>query len=471
MKLCFTRGIIVVVASSLAACAVGPDFVKPEAPKVSSYAAEGDLKNHGVQQITYDKREVGMWWDEFHSHELTKVMQLGIKNNYSLVAMQETLAQAKEIVSAQTGKLWPQVNLNASAGRQKYGVALFGPSNIAIPPFTYYEIGPSVNLLLDFFGGTRRTIEKQQALMTYQNEELNAAFLSLTGNIATTAVTIATINEKIKATKRIIYEDHKNLDFVQQAFRLGSATQTEVLSAQSQQESDETLLPALYQQLTVAKDTLTVLMGMLPANWEAPNFVLHDFVLPKRLSLTLPSELVHKRPDILAAEAMLHAASADVGIATANLYPAINLSGSLMQEALSPSNLFKASANAWGVLGGLTAPIFSGGTLRAERRAAIHAYQSAYANYQQVVLKAFSQVNDILHAIKSDEQAIIMEKKALKTAQSSLRLARLSYHAGNVGVLQVLDAERLYTQAKLGYVQADAQRYQDTVQLYVVLGG
>jgi NodT family efflux transporter outer membrane factor (OMF) lipoprotein len=210
---------------------------------------------------------------------------------------------------------------------------------------------------------------------------------------------------------------------------------------------------------------------MLPANWEAPNFVLHDFVLPKRLSLTLPSELVHKRPDILAAEAMLHAASADVGIATANLYPAINLSGSLMQEALSPSNLFKASANAWGVLGGLTAPIFSGGTLRAERRAAIHAYQSAYANYQQVVLKAFSQVNDILHAIKSDEQAIIMEKKALKTAQSSLRLARLSYHAGNVGVLQVLDAERLYTQAKLGYVQADAQRYQDTVQLYVVLGG
>jgi NodT family efflux transporter outer membrane factor (OMF) lipoprotein len=294
--------------------------------------------------------------------------------------------------------------------------------------------------------------------------------LTLTGNIASTALTIAIINEQIAATKEIINEDHKNFQLVDQAFRLGATTRTEVLSAQSQEENDEALLPPLYQQLVVAKDMLTVLMGKFPANWAAPNFKLSDFVLPKKLTLSLPSELVHKRPDIIAAESMLHAANADVGIATANLYPAINLSGALMQEALSPSNLFKASSNAWNVLGGVTAPIFNGGTLRAERKASIHAYQSAYANYQQVIVKAFAQVNVVLHALRHDEQAILLQKRALATAQASLHLARLSYNAGNVGILQVLDAERLYTQAKLGYVQAAGQQYLDTIQLYIALG-
>lgn len=471
MKLPFLEGIILVITILLTACTVGPDFVKPNAPVTSTYAAKGDIKNYGTQHITYGRRTSITWWNEFHSTKLTQAIQIGIKNNYDLVSMQETLLQAKEKVNAERGQLWPQINFNASAGEQKYGVALFGPTNISIPPFTYYELGPSVNLLLDVFGGTRRAIEKQQALMTYQNDELNATFLTLTGNIATAILTIATINEQIVATKQIIEEDQKNLQLVDRAFSLGSTTKTEVLSAKSQLENDETLLPPLYQQLIVEKDILATLMGSAPANWQSPDFKLKDFQLPKTLLLTIPSELVHKRPDILAAEATLHAANADIGIATANLYPAINLSGSLMQEALSPGALFKASSNAWNVLGSLSAPIFSGGTLRAERRASIHAYKSAYANYQQVVIKAFSQVNDVLHAIKYDEQVVSMQKRALHTAESSLYLARLSYSAGNVGILQVLDAERLYTRAKLGYVQAEGQRYQDTIQLYVVLGG
>lgn len=461
---------LVLATILLNACAVGPDFVKPAAPTTLTYSAESDLKPTGTQRITYQSRPLTAWWKEFHCASLEKMMQLGIKKNYDLAAMQERLEQAKEKVTAESGALWPQVNLNASMGRQKYGVALFGPSNLTIPPFTYYEMGPSVNFMLDVFGGTRRTIEKQQALMIYQHAELNATYLSLTGNIATTVLTIAIINEQINAAKQIIQEDRKNLALVRKAFHLGSTTRTEVLSAQSQEESDETLLPPLYQRLSAAKDQLSVLLGLPPASWQPPDVKLKDFVLPKNISLVLPSELVHKRPDIVAAEATLHAASADIGIATAHLYPAINLTGSFLQEALSPNNLFKASASAWNIMGGLTAPIFNGGMLRAERRAAVHAYHAADANYQQVVLKAFSQVNDLLHALRYDEQAVILQKRALVTARSSLRLARLSYNTGNVGILQVLDAERLYIQATLGYVQAEGQRYQDMVQLYIALG-
>jgi NodT family efflux transporter outer membrane factor (OMF) lipoprotein len=461
----------VCVMGCLTSCAVGPDFKRPAAPSDQTYSAEGQLTHFGVQHINLQKPISTVWWKEFKYPELNKVMDLGVKNSYSLVAIQQTLEQAKEMVTAASGQLWPQLSLEALAGRQKYGVALFGPTNFVIPPFTYYEIGPDLNYLLDVFGGTRRTIEKQQALAIYQQNEVNAAYLTLTGNIASTTLTIATLNDQIATTQQIINEDKKNLQLVQEALNLGSSTKAEELTTHSQLDNDETLLPDLRQQLSVAQDTLVVLVGSTPANWTPPRFQLQQFVLPKELPLVVPSELIHARPDILAAEATLHAASADVGIATANLYPSINLTASSLQEALVPANLFKASANAWGYLGTLTAPIFNGGTLRAERRAAMHAYQSAYANYQLVVIKAFGQVNDVLHALKYDDEAIHMQTHAVDTARSSLKLARLSFNEGNVGVLQILDAERLYNQARIGYVKALGKRYQDTVQLYLVLGG
>lgn len=463
--------IYILLTGFLSACAVGPDFVKPAAPRNQTYTAENNLNHFGSQQIKKNKAISAFWWHELDAPELNRVIEQGIKNNYSLISMRETLEQAKEMVNAVSGQLWPQASLTATAGRQKYGVALFGPINISIPPFTYYEIGPSVNYVLDIFGGTRRTIEKQQALACYQANEFNAAYLSLSGNISTTSLAIASINAQIETTKEIILEDKKNLRLVQKAFHFGSATKTDVLSAKSQLTNDEALLPNLYQQLSLAQNALNTLVGQTPEDWHPPQFQLDNFKLPQELPLRIPSELVRTRPDILAAEAVLHAASADIGIATANLYPAITLSASTLQEALIPSNLFKASANAWSYLGNITTPIFSGGTLRAQRRAAIHAYQAAYANYQQVVLNAFVQVSDVLHALKHDAQAEQLQRKAVMTAGSSLTLARLSYSAGNVGILQVLDAERLYMQAQLGYVKAKAQRYQDSVQLYLVLGG
>ena len=446
----------------LSACTVGPDYVPPKDPDVSNYTGEGNRKF--ISTISEE------WWKSFQSPELNQVIQLGIKNNYSLQAMQETLKQAQDNVNATKGQLLPQASMAAGPGYEKYGVQATGETD-AIPAFHYYSLGPSINWALDIFGGTKRSIEQQQALMHYQQQELHAAFLTLTGNIVTTSLRIAELNAKISSIQSIIHDDQKNLQLAQTSLEVGSSTEENKLLIQSQLSHDETLLAPLQQQLSATQGELNILVGAFPANWQAPEFELKNFVLPKALPLTLPSQLVHDRPDILAAESLLHAASAGVGVATANLYPQINLSATLTQQALSPGQLFDSSSTAASVFAGITAPIFSGGTLRAQKSAAEHAYKATYANYQEVVVRAFVQVSNVLHALQYDDQNIAAQKKALASAEASLKLARLGNDVGSSTELEILNAERLYADAKLGYDQAIAQQYQDVAQLYLALGG
>jgi NodT family efflux transporter outer membrane factor (OMF) lipoprotein len=193
--------------------------------------------------------------------------------------------------------------------------------------------------------------------------------------------------------------------------------------------------------------------------------------LPGRLPLSLPSELVHQRPDIQAAEAQLHAASAQIGIATAQLYPSITLSAGVSGSSLNGGTLFSPAGLVWSVAAGLAQPVFDGGMREAERRAALAAFKGSAADYQQVVLQAFGQVADILQAITHDAKLLEAQKRALDMASESVRLQRTNYSSGGVGILNLLDAQRQYQQARLGYVRAEAQRYQDTVQLLVAMGG
>ena len=461
MKTIYQKSVLTSIALLLSACTVGPDYVPPKDPDVSSYTGEDNRK--------FTSTIFSKWWQSFQSPELNQVIQLGIKNNYSLQAMQETLKQAQDNLSATQGQLLPQASMTAGPGYEKYGVQATGATD-AIPAFHYYSLGPSINWALDIFGGTKRSIEQQQALMQYQKQELHAAFLTLTGNIVTTSMKIAELNAQIANIKLIIHDDQKNLQLAQTGLDVGSATEENKLLMQSQLSHDETLLPPLQQQLSATRGELNILVGKFPANWQPPSFELNNFTLPETLPLTLPSQLVHDRPDILAAESLLHAASAGVGIATANLYPQINLSATLTQQALSPGQLFNASSTAASLFAGITAPIFSGGTLRAQQSAAEHAYKATYANYQDVVVRAFVQVSNVLHALQFDDQNITAQKKAITSAEASLKLARLGNDVGSSAELEILNAQRLYAQAKLGYIQAIAQRYRDTAQLYLVLG-
>jgi NodT family efflux transporter outer membrane factor (OMF) lipoprotein len=462
------------LAALLCGCTVGPDFLVPEAPKETGYRAEGEAVTMGEQHLDLGKEIAGDWWSLYHSEELSEVVRQAIAGNRTLAATEATLAQAQEAVAQATGGLYPQLDLDASATRlrnppQALGLQKLPPGFPAI--FNLFSIGPRVSYLLDVFGGTRRSIEEASALAQAADREVDAAYLSLTGNAVNQALAVASINAQIRTVQGIITDDETNLRLVNDEVRAGVATQLDIETAKSQLALDRTLLPPLRQQSSVARHALAILIGKPPVDWSPPNFDLADFTLPSNLPVSLPSTLVQQRPDILAAEAQLHAASAAIGVATAQLYPSITLTAGANQEATKLSQLFWGSSNAWSLAAGLTAPIFHGGELEAQRRAAVDAYDSATAKYEETVLEAFGQVADVLDALQHDVELIDEERRALDSAEASLRLTRTTYSIGNVGILQVVDAQRVAEQARLGYVRAQAQRLVDTAQLFLAMGG
>jgi NodT family efflux transporter outer membrane factor (OMF) lipoprotein len=295
--------------------------------------------------------------------------------------------------------------------------------------------------------------------------------LTLTGNTASLALQAAAVRSQLKALNDILAIDRQNVELVSRQRQAGTVPDSDVIVAESQLAADETLKPGLEQQLSVARHALAVLIGRAPGNWSPPDLDLAAFTLPHRLPVSIPSELVHQRPDIQAAEAQLHAASAQIGIATAQLYPSITLSAGINANSLNGADLFSPSGLVWSVAAGLAQPIFDGGMREAERRAALAAFKASAADYQQTVLRAFGQVADILQALTHDTNLLLAQRHALSMASEAVRLQRINYGSGGSGVIGLLDAQRQYQQAQLGYVRAEAQRYQDTVQLLVAMGG
>jgi NodT family efflux transporter outer membrane factor (OMF) lipoprotein len=455
-------------------CAAGPDFIRPVPPSATRYTpetspGEGASADGQVQRIALGQDIEGAWWTLFRSAAIDQLVKQAVDHNRTLAASLATLAQAQELALARAGSLYPQVDLTAGAGRQQYGKEFLGP--IGIPPFTYFAIGPTVSYTLDYTGGVARSVEQKYALAEVERHQLDAAYLTVTGQAVMQTLTIASVRAQIATVETILAQDRDNLGLVQTAFDNGSVAREDVVSAQSQIANDMTLLPPLRQELAKAHHALSVVLGRAPANGLPDDVELAQITLPSELPVSLPSELAHRRPDILAAEARLHAATSAVGIAQSNLYPKIQLSASVEQQSLKADQLFDRASTAWSIISGLTAPIFDGGTLRAEKRAAVDAMHASAATYEQTVLEAFAQVADLLEGLGHDAEQLDAQDHAQQAAQSSLELARISYREGNAGVLQVLDAERSYQQARLGYVRAAAQRYLDTVQLFLALGG
>ena len=469
------KPLLTVLAVFLASCAVGPDFKRPDAPDAERYVAttlqaETTTADAGTQHIRSGESLDAEWWRLFQSDALNATTARALENNRTLAAAAWSLAQAQELANARAGALGPKVDFTAGVGRQKYGAQFLGPLP-ALPPFTYFSIGPTVSYTLDYTGGVARSVEQQRALAEYRAHQLTAARLAVTGNTVMQALRIASLNAQIATTEALLERDRENLKLIQLAFEAGSVSRLDVVSAQSQLASDTALLPPLRQELSVARHALAVITGTTPVDGSLPDFDLAQIVLPNNIPLSLPSELARRRPDILAAEAQLHAATAAVGVATADLYPRIDLTGSLTQQSFNASDLFDEERNAFGIAAGLVAPIFDGGRLRAQKRAAEAALRESAANYEQTVLEAFAQVADSLQALDHDAATLQAQAEAEQAAQDTVDLTRRSYQEGNVGVLQVLDAERRYQQARLGYVRAQAQRYTDTVQLFLALGG
>jgi NodT family efflux transporter outer membrane factor (OMF) lipoprotein len=456
----------------LAGCAVGPNFDRPKPPAVPSYdTPETDMPSGTQDSIAAPVRAgaelPALWWQLFKSAELDQTVQQALAGSPTLQAANETLAAAREaIIVAQAGYL-PKIG--TSAGAQTGGEVGNGASSSGA---SLYSIGLNASYSFNAFGGaTRRLVEQQRALADSQRYQLDAAYLTLTGDVVTEALTIASTRAQLAATLDLLADDQKNLDLTKREFEAGAAAQTDVLTAESQLASDQTSLPTLRQQLSAARHALAVLIGKTPGEWSAPDYDLKQFTLPTDVPISLPSALVRQRPDILASEAQLRADSAAIGIALAQEYPGITLSAAVTRESLNAAQLFHELDSLWNAAGTLTQPLYAGGALRAQTRAARDAFRAQAASYRGVVLEAFGQVADDLRALEHDTDRVSAFRRALRIAGDSLALQRLSYTAGKTTILQLIDAERSYSQALLGSVGADSQQQLDTVTLLVALGG
>ena len=468
-----------VISCIFLGCAVGPDFQVPKAPTTKAYTAEvlpaeteaAPGTAGEAQRFAPGKDIPQEWWTLLHSEELDKLIRQALAESPTVAAAKARLREAAENRRVQYGALFPAVDTNISASRQRISGAEFGQSDGTISVFNLYNASVNVSYSLDLFGSTRRKLEALQSQIDYQRFQLEGVYLTLTSNIVTAAVKDASLRAQIGAMKDIIEAQEMQLNVVEEQFRLGGAARSDVLAQRAQLAQTQAALPSLEKQLAQTRHQLAVLAGRPPSEASLPEFNLDDFQLPEELPVSLPSSLVRQRPDIRAAEEVLHAASAQVGVATANLYPQVTLTGSFGLEAGTVGDLFSSGASIWSLGAGLLQPIFHGGALNAQRRAAIAAYDQAAAEYRDTVLQAFQNVADVLRALAGDASTLKAQAEADAAAHDTLDLTEKQFQLGAVSYLALLNAERQYEQARLTLVQAQATRFADTAALYQALGG
>jgi NodT family efflux transporter outer membrane factor (OMF) lipoprotein len=459
---------------ALAACAVGPDFKRPAPPRAGRYTARGVHQTSaadGVAQVVHPGEQLAAtWWQLFHSSALDALVRTALAGNADLEAAEASLRRSEYNLRAGYGVFFPQADVTASAQRQRFSPSEFGspaPANV----FNLYTLGGAVSYTLDLFGGERRTVEALRAQVDVQCYTLAAAHLTVTGNVIDTAIARAAYAEEIAASEELVTSLRGEVAIARTQAQAGTATYAAVLALETQLANTSATIPPLRQQLAHASALLASLVGRTPAEWQPPAIALDDLSLPRELPVSLPSQLVRQRPDVLVAEATLHVSSANIGVATAALFPSITLSGTYGLQSSSLAALFTPARRVWSFGGSLLQPIFHGGQLLNQRRAAIEAYRQALASYRSTVLNAFTDVATALDALVHDADAVDARAHALAAATDARKLVLVNYQAGLVSYLDVLNAEAQYQQARIGQIGARAQRLQDTVALFIALGG
>jgi NodT family efflux transporter outer membrane factor (OMF) lipoprotein len=453
---------------ALTACTtVGPDFQRPAAPAIAGYAAKTDIAAPASVRLTPSAEIKGQWWRAFGSPQLDALVDEALANNPTLEQADAALARANALAASARGGAAPQVDAAASAERERINTASFGIAGFPSPTINLYSIGSSVSFDLDIFGGTRRRIESAEARAEAQARHTDAAYLTLTGAVVTRAIEAAALRSQIAASEGIVAEDQRTLDMIGRAIKAGGAPASATNAAEAQLAEDQANLPPLRKRLANAEHQLALLVGKAPSEWDAPAVDLASLQLPSSVPVSLPSELVRRRPDILAAEADLHAATADIGVATAAMYPNLSLEAAFSLASLSTDNLFSYDSSGWSVGPSLTAPLFHGGSLKANKEAAVAAAREADTNYRQTVLTAFVQVADLLQAAGHNEDLVEAQSRATAAADENARLASIAYENGAGSLISVIDAQRQAQRARLGTIQAQALLRADLASLFV----
>ncbi len=463
------------MALLLAGCTVGPDFTVPSAPHALGYTADklgtttavGGIAGGQSQQFVYGRDVDAAWWTLFGSKQINAFVDEAIRNHPDVAAAQYALRAARETALAEQGSLFPQVSTSNSSTRERSAASGNSPASI----FNLYDASVSVSYALDVFGGERRQVEAKWAAADYQQYELEATYLALTANVVNAALTEASLKAQIKATEDIIRLQSDQLTRIQQQFNLGAVPNSDVLAQQSTLAQTEANLPPLQKELAQERNALMAYLGRLPSQDRGESVELSSLTLPRTLPVSLPSSLVRQRPDIKAAEASLHEATASVGVSIANLLPQVNLSGSASTSAAKTGSLFTGDSMAWSVAASVSQKLLDGGSLFHQKEASVAQYEQSLALYKSVVNSAFEDVANALRAIQFDAKTLQSQSASEKAARDSLNMAQEQYKTGAVDYPTVSTAQQTYQSAVIARVKAQATRYTDTVALYQALGG
>jgi NodT family efflux transporter outer membrane factor (OMF) lipoprotein len=473
-----SRMLALACALLAAGCTVGPDYTRPALPLPDRYtperdrerpqAAAGDATN--AQRFVIGGEVPARWWDLFGSPPLSALVDEALRNNPDVVAAQSALRQAQEIAAAQRGPLYPQVQASLNAARARNSDTIAAPLSSGASVYNLYTPQVAVTYLLDTWGGVRRQVESQQASAQAQQHQLEATYLALTANVVVAAIQEASIRAQLAAVDRIVELQTQQVALYRRQLELGAIPGADVAAQQAALAQSQALRPPLAKQLAVQQSLLARLCGRMPSE-ATPAFELASLVLPDELPVSLPSTLVERRPDVRAAEDNVRAASAQVGVAIANMLPQVTLTASAGAASEQWSNLLTPGNVAWSIGAGILQPLFMGGALRHRREAAEAGFAQAAAQYRAAVLTAFQNVADALRAVQVDAQAVDANLRAREAAAQSLAITQRAVSLGASSYVALISAEQAFQQTELALAQSRASRYSDAVALFQALGG
>jgi NodT family efflux transporter outer membrane factor (OMF) lipoprotein len=468
--------------AALSACAVGPNFKRPAGPAAADYGtapaagatAASPVTGGDEQRFVAGMDIPGQWWTLFKSPKLSGLVEQALKANPDITAAQAALRQAQDLYKAQRTSFLPTVQGGFDATRAKNAVGtIANPTNLpqSNPYYNLYTAQLNLSYSPDVFGGLRRSLEASRAGVEATRYELIATYVTLSSNVVTTAVQEAALRGEITATERLLELQRKLTDTVEGQRGIGTASDLDLLAQQAAEAETAATLPPLEKQLGLTRDALTALLGRLPSAEPAETFRLEDLTLPQELPVSLPSKLIEQRPDVRQAEENLHAASAGVGVALANMLPQFQINADTGSAALAIGQLFTPYTGFWDAGASLTQTLFDAGALIYRHRAADDALDQAAAQYRAAVVLGCQNVADTLRALQADAQALKASAAADRAAKASLDLAVKQHEIGTLSVVALLNTEATYQQAEIALVQAEANRYADTAALFQALGG
>lgn len=471
-----------VLVAGLSDCAVGPNFKRPTPPPAPGYGSAspaGETASSpgtgGTTQRFVAAMDIpAQWWTVFQSPKLDGLVEQALKANPDVTAAKAALRQAHELYLAQRTTFWPTAQGSFDGQRAKNAIGtISNPTSLpqANPYYNLYTAQLSVSYMPDIFGATRRAVEAAKAQDDSTRFQLEATYLTLSSNVVVTAITEASLRGQLASTQRLLELQHQLTEKVKQQQTLGTASTLDLLTQQALEAQTAASLPPLQKQLGQTRDGLTALLGRLPSEEPAETFQLDDLTLPGDLPVTLPSKLVEQRPDVRQAEENLHFASAEAGVAIADMLPQFAITGTWGSTALSAGDLFKTGTGFWDIGASLTQTLFDAGALLHKHRAADAALDQAGAQYRAAVILACQNVADTLRALQADADALKANAAAEHAAKASFDLARKQRDLGTISLVAVLNAETIDLQAELALVQAQANRYSDTAGLFQALGG